>query len=201
MRAPIAAATNRMNVASTTIKRRRVARIRGAGSIPATRSRSDDGASPEILRSSRARPCRRASSWVSAMAPPRSASRRAGATSSGDDMGFHPLFELLQGSRKPHRARGAADSEHARRGDRVQLEHDAQDDDLALPGAQRAQSSLELWRDSLGERLRGLRRFCGRAVFPLPPPCLRAEVVERFRAGELAEPRALGAAARIEALP
>ena len=153
--AKVAAARTSMVTASTATRRRLGRRRRGCADAPilATRSRSDDGAATDSLRSSRARPCRRASSWVSGMAPARSASRRAGATSSGDDMGFHPLFELLQGSREPHRARAAADSEHPRRGDGVELEHDAQDDDLALPGAQRAQSRFELRRDPFGERL------------------------------------------------
>src|SRR5262249_8295711 len=132
----------------------------GCAVIVRTRSRSSGGATGRIARSVRSR--------------------------SGCDMEL--LLELLQRARKARRAVGGRDAEDACGCRRVELEDDAQRDHLALAGGEHAQRGLELRRQSFGERLVVPLRKRGSLLAAQPSP-LRAEVVERDRACELAQPR------------
>src|SRR5581483_5717914 len=125
------------------------------------------------------------------------ASRSARARSRCD---IECLLELLQRARQARRAVRGGDAEHTRGGLRVELEHDAKRDHLALAGGERAERGLELRREAVRQRLLVSLRDGG-ALLPPQPAALGAEVVERDRAGELAEPGAWRAAALVEAVP
>src|SRR5262245_2576035 len=123
-------------------------------------------------------------------------------TSSSGDTGAHLLLQLLQRAAQPRRARRRADPEHSRRGLAVELEHDPQSDDLPLSGGQPRQRRFECRRQPLAEDLlRALGHRNRVAALSPPPPVLRAKVVERRRARQLAEPRPRTAAPRVEAVP
>src|SRR4051812_40619885 len=160
---------------TTTSARRQVRRRRGAGADAArsrTRARSSTGATGRLARSSAIR-------------------------SSCDMDG---LLELLE---RPVEARGAVggrDAEHGCRRAGVEVEHDPERDHFALARAQSAQAGLELGREALGEP--GLERLGhGGELLPAHAALLGAEVVERDRARDLAEPGAGRAALGIEAVP
>ena len=87
-----------------------------------------------------------------------------------------------------------------RRGARVEVEHDAERDHLALAGGQRAQRRLEVGREPLDEPLLDPLGLGGELLAPRAP-ALGAEVVERDRARDLAEPGARRAAVGVEAVP
>src|SRR4051794_10445672 len=130
---------------ATTSARRQVTRRRGGAACAAarrTRSRSSAGAMGRAARSVRAR-------------------------SSCDIEG---LLQLLQRAAELRRAVRRRDTEHVRRGCGVELEHDPQRDHLALTGGERAQRSLELWREAVAERLVVALRQRGELLAPHAPP-------------------------------
>src|SRR5581483_10956805 len=101
--------------------------------------------------------------------------------------------ELPERAVQPRRACGRTDSEQPRRGLAVEAEQDAQGDHLALAGGQRGERALEPRRQAATEDLLALDGLAHRVQpFAPPPPRLGAEVVERARARDLAQPR-LGA--------
>src|SRR5436305_3235733 len=169
--AAIAAATGR----STTAARRQVTR-RGGGAASAasslTRSRSSAGAAGRASRS-----CER---------------------SSGCDI--ERLLQLLQRAVQARRAVRRRDPEHACSRRSVELENDTQRDHLALAGGERAQRGLERGREALGDALLEPLRHRGELLAPGAAP-LAAEVVERDRARDLAEPCARRSARRVVAVP
>src|SRR5437762_1442855 len=164
--------------ASTKIGRGQANRARSRGSPSAlTRSRTSCGACGLESRSLRMR-------------------------SSCEDMWAHLLLELLQGAREAGRARRRADPEHARGGLAVEVEDDAERDHLALGGREAAHGVLEVGRQALDEpRLLDVSFANGVDVFATTAALLCAEVVERSRARDLAQPRLRAAAARVEAPP
>src|SRR6266516_210132 len=89
-------------------RNRRARFVDGCGSAR-TRSRSPSGADGAAARSSRT------TLW-----------------DLDSDIVHHPLLELLERPAQAGRDRGRPDPEHARRGLAVELEHDAQHDDLPL---------------------------------------------------------------------
>src|SRR4051812_43222505 len=109
-------------------------------------------------------------------------------TSSGD-MGVQLLLELREGAGEPRRAGGRADPEDARGGRSVEVEDDAERDQLPLGGGEAAERAVEGRGEALGEaRLVRLRKLARERVLAPDAPPLGAEVVERDRPGELTEP-------------
>ena len=123
---------------------------------------------------------------------------RNSATRSRCDM--ERLLELLERPVQARCAVGGRDAEHARRGARVEIEQDAERDDLALAGRERAQGGLEVGREPFDEALLD-PVVLGGELLAARAPALGAEVVERDRARDLAEPGAGGAAVGVEAVP
>ena len=82
----------------------------------------------------------------------------------------------------------------------VEVEQDAERDHLALAGGERAQGGFEVGREPFDEALLDPVVLGGELLAPRAP-ALGAEVVERDRARDLAEPGAGGAAVRVEAVP
>ena len=82
----------------------------------------------------------------------------------------------------------------------VDVEHDAQRDHLALAGGQRVERRLELGREALGEALVEALGRRGELLAPRAA-AFGAEVVERDRARDLAEPGLRRAALGVEAVP
>src|SRR4051812_1110327 len=122
-------------------------------------------------------------------------------TSSGD-MGVQLLLELREGAGEPRRACGRADAEHARRGRPVEVDDDAERDQLALGRRQPSECAVERGGEALGEaRLLGLRQLARERVLAADASSLGPEMVERDRAGELAEPGPGAAAGLVEAVP
>ena len=70
---------------------------------------------------------------------------------------------------------------------RVDVEHDAQRDHLALAGGERGERRLEVGREAFGEALVDPLGHGGELLAARAPP-LGAEVVERDGARDLAEP-------------
>src|SRR5207253_5156056 len=109
-------------------------------------------------------------------------------------------LELLQRAVETRRAVGGGDAEHARGGPGVEVEDDAERDHLALAGGQAEQRGLELGREPFGNAL--LEDLGHRyELLALHAPPLGAEVVERDRARDLAEPGADRPAPLVEAVP
>src|SRR5262245_31132588 len=96
-------------IAVTSAGRNRKDRRAGAVGSALTRSRRRSGAEGAVARSS--------SRTMSKLA---------------SDIAHHPLLELLERPAESCGNCGRSDPEHARRRLAVELEHDAQDDDLAL---------------------------------------------------------------------
>ena len=110
------------------------------------------------------------------------------------------LLELLERTVETRRAVGFRDAEHARGSPGVEIEHDAERDDLALAGGEPPERRLEIGRETLREAgVEALVR--SRELLAAAAAALGAEVVERDRARDLAEPGASGAALRVEAVP
>src|SRR5919198_704091 len=176
----------------------------GGGSSVRTRSRSAREATGRAARSSRASCSKRSSTSSKAPSGRRRPKRPCGLCPCGrlsGDTGAHLLLQLLQGAAEPGRARARADPEHTGGTLAVQLEHDPQRDHLALGGRQARERPLEAGREPFAEdRLLTLTQL-GHHVSPLAaaPALLRAEVVERRGAGELAQPRTCAAPARVVA--
>src|SRR6266496_4433753 len=125
---------------------------------------------------------------------------RSSVVSSGDSIGAHHPFQLLERAAQAGRARARTDSQDAGRGLTVELEHNPQRDDFAFCPGQLCKRVLELGGETFAEaRRRHLAQLADRVtIFPPQPPRLRPKVVERGRACELAEPRAGPASPRIE---
>src|SRR3982751_4832984 len=88
------------------------------------------------------------------------------------------LLELLECAVEPRGAVRGGDAEHARRRARVDLEHDAKCDHLALACRQRLDGGFELGREPFGEML--LEALVRRGqLLAFRPAALGAEVVER----------------------
>src|SRR5581483_6403905 len=98
------------------------------------------------------------------------------------------------------RARGLADAEYARGARAVELEQDAQGDDLALGRRELAQRCLELGRQPVAELL-GQALVARIRLLAAAAARLGAEPVDGDAARDPAQPRARGTAARIEAPP
>ena len=191
-------------------RRRRRGRRRAAGATAAgvadserTRSRSSAGGaiSPSVSSSSSA-PMRR--SRPSAPASPRSsASSRSGAIGSDVLMGFHLCCQARECAGESRRARRGRDLEQARGLAGVELEQDAQGDDLAVGGAQAPQAGLERRGVAVAQACRVFRRAqrLAQRGEPLarPAPPLGAQVVERAGAGDRQQPAARAGAPRVEA--
>ena len=123
--------------------------------------------------------------------PRRAGSRSMIASWSGCDICAHPLFELLQRPAQPGRAGGRRDAEDAGGGLDVEVEQHAQRDHLALAGGQRRERALELRREPAEEPVLGVVGLVGRVgTLATAAALLRAEMVERGRARELAQPGA-----------
>src|SRR5205823_2500772 len=98
-------------------------------------------------------------------------------------------LELLQRAREPRRAGGRADPEQPCRRLAIQLQDDAQRDHLALACRETGERGLERRREPVAEHLLpGISLTRGVGLFSSATPLLRAKVVERGRAGELAQP-------------
>src|SRR3954454_3247250 len=149
-----------------------------------------------VRRDSSAAATRRTRSRTSIGAAVRAA--RSSATRSRCDI--ESLLEFLERAVQARCAIGGGDPEDARGGRRVQVEHDAQCDDLALAGGEHAERGLEVGCEALGEALLEALRDGGQLLAP-GAAALAAEVVERHRARDLAEPRAGRPAPRVEAVP
>src|SRR5581483_11028234 len=153
-------------------KRRRGTGSAAAAAIARTRSRTSAGAATRAVRSS--------------------------ATRSRCDI--ECLLELLE---RPAQARGAVrlgDAEHAGRRSGVEVEQDPERDDLALARAERRECGLEVGREPLGETLLDAL-LARRELLASCAPAFGAEVVERHRPRDLAEPGAGGAAGGVEPMP
>src|SRR5581483_12261277 len=107
----------------------------------------------------------------------------------------HPFFESPQRTAEPGRARGLADAEYARGARAVELEQDAQGDDLALGRRELAQRCLELGRQPVAELL-GQALVARIRLLAAAAARLGAEPVDGDAAREPAQPRARGTAAR-----
>ena len=155
------------------------------GASACTRSRSSGDATGRAARSSRASSPKRSS------------------TSSSGDIGAHLLLQLLQRAAQPRRARRRADPEHAAaRSRRPARARSA----ARRPRARlRTAATAPARAPARGPRRRRPRRprATSRRPATLAPAAalLGAEVVERGRARELAEPGARAPAARVEAAP
>src|SRR5919199_1002109 len=113
----------------------------------------------------------------------------------------HLLLEFLERPAQARRARGRADSEHARRRPPVELEEDAQRDDLSLAGGELGERRLERRRQVAELPLLALRSLRGVGRLAAAAPILGAEVVEGGVARDVAEPGPRRGAARVEAAP
>src|SRR4029077_21212312 len=82
----------------------------------------------------------------------------------------------------------------------VEVEHDAERDDLAFAGRQDAQRRLEVGREAFREELVDALGHGGELLAP-DAALLGAEVVEGHGACDLAEPRTSRAAPWVEAVP
>src|SRR3954452_11932927 len=157
---------------------------RDAGARSSTRCRRRSGATGGFARSSETR-----ASYPSISLP------------SNADIG-HLLFQSLQSPAEPGRTSRCADSKNARRARAVELEQHAQRHHLALRRGQAPESSVELGRQALGEHgLLEQRLVAAVALLAPLPPSLGPEPVDRGGVSDAAEPRAGGAAARVEAAP
>src|SRR6266576_2326542 len=109
---------------------------------------------------------------------------RSSVASSGDSIGAHHPFQLLQRAAQPCRARAWTDPEHTRRGLPVELEHDSQRDDFAFCPGQLCERVLELGGKTFAEaRPRHLAQLPhGVALLAAQPTGLRAKVIQRRRA-------------------
>ena len=193
-------------------RRRRPGRRRGAGAASAgavvserTRSRSSAGGeiSPTVSSSSSA-PMRR--SRPSAPASPRSsASSRSGAIGSDVLMGLHLRGQPRERARESRRARGRRDSEQSRGLAGIELEQDAQGDDLAVGGAQPGEARLERGRVAVAQAGGVFRVAPGLARSPRAARALRggarhagdrAHTSGRSRAASCAGPRGAGRSGR-----
>src|SRR5260221_12278014 len=190
--AGIATSTSRRDGRGTKLRR-------GAGAAAITRARSASGARSVAPRSSFSSAARRVSPAVRGAAPPSSASSRSGPIASVADI-LDPLLQVFQRTAQPCRARGLADSEHARGARAVELEQDAERDDLALSGRQLAHRLLQRPGQAV-HQLRRLREVAGVRLLTAAAPRLGAEPVDGDRARNTTEPRAGRAAPRIEASP
>src|SRR5689334_15126365 len=171
----IDAATAAATGSATTSARRHVKRRGGGESATAmrrTRSRTSSGAVMRDARSSAAR----------------------------SRCDIECLLELLERAVEARRDVGGGDAEHARRGRRVEVEHDAQRDDLALARGEDSQRCLQVCGEPFGEALLVALGHGGELLSPCAAT-LGAKVVERRRARDLEEPRARRAALRVEAVP
>src|SRR4029079_15326589 len=92
-----------------------------------------------------------------------------------------------------------ADPEHACGGRAVELQEDAQRDNLPLGRREPGQRLAELAGD--GRRLLRLGCPAREPLLAPEPPLLRTQMVERGAARDLAEPRAGAAPSRVEAPP
>src|SRR5262249_7710172 len=147
-----------------------------------TRSRSPGGASLGIARSSRTS----------------SANSRSKSTVS--DAGIvHHLLESLQCAAEPRRARRLADPEQARRRRAVELEQHTQRNHLTVGRRKRVERRRE--RAFPVHSLLGFGQLARVSRLAPAPSLLGAEVVERNTARDLAQPRARGAATRVEPSP
>src|SRR4051795_4428484 len=175
-RSPPRVATTAATIASaapraTTSPRRHESRRGGCGArsaITRTRSRTSRGAVGRASRSSVMR--------------------------SGCDMDC--LLELLERAVEARRAVGGGDAEHIRGGPGVEVEDDAQRDHLALAGREPEHPALELRREAFGDALVDPLRHGGE-LLAARAASLRAKVVERDRARDLAEPGPLRPALRV----
>src|SRR2546429_2529747 len=113
----------------------------------------------------------------------------------------HLLLEFLERPAQARRARRRADSEHTRRRPAVQLQQDAQREDLPLAGGQLGERDLERSREPFERLLLALLSLGGIRRLPAAAPLLGAKVVERRVARDVAEPRARSRPARVEAPP
>ena len=112
----------------------------------------------------------------------------------------HLLFEFLERPAEPGRHGRRADAEHAGGLVAVELDHDAEDEHLALAGAEGCERQLELGREPFDE-LGLLRLGLGGGLLAPVAPGLGPEPVERGRAGDPEQPRAGAAAAWVEPRP
>jgi hypothetical protein len=115
---------------------------------------------------------------------------RSSVASSGDSIGAHHPFQLLERAAQAGRARARTDSQDAGGGLAVELEHDPQRDDFAFCPGQLCKRVLELGRETFAEaRRRHLAQLAhGVAIFSPQTSPLRPKVVQRGRACELAQP-------------
>src|SRR5688572_13164956 len=114
----------------------------------------------------------------------------------------HPLFELRKRATEPGRDGGRGNPEQACGLLRVEVEYDAERDDLALARGQRLQAFLQLGGEALSERVRvatTLRRLG--TLLALPAPRIGAKPVERSRARDSEKPSARRTSAGIEPPP
>src|SRR6476469_7639111 len=110
---------------------------------------------------------------------------RNSATRSRCDM--ECLLELLERPVEARCAVGGGDPQDARRGGRVEIEHDAQGDDFTLARGENPERGLEVGGKALGELLVDpLGR--GGELLAAYPALLGAEVVECDSPRNLAEP-------------
>src|SRR5262245_61304482 len=123
------------------------------------------------------------------------------ASCSGCDICTHPLFELLQGSAQARVAVRGRDPEDARGRLAVEVEQDAERDHLSLARRELGERALERRRQTAEDALLGRLPFECVRVLAAATPFLGAEVVERGRPGELAEPGACACAPRVETPP
>ena len=141
-------------------------------SARAARSSAGGAISPTVSSSSSA-PMRR--SRPSAPASPRSsASRRSGAIGSDVLMGFHLCCQARERAGEPRRAGRRRDLEQPRGLAGVELEQDAQRDDLAVGGAQPAEARLERCRVAVAQAGRVLGRRARARAAPRAARALRA---------------------------
>src|SRR5579862_367666 len=146
------------------------------------------GGAAAAIRRTRSRSSNGTSGWAA----------RISATTSRCDM--ECLLELLESAVQASGAIGGGDPEHPRRGRGVEIEHDAEGDNLALAGGQSEQCRFEVGREAFDEAL--VDPLGGRGeLLPAGAPPLGEEVVERRGAGDLAEPGAGRSALRIEPRP
>src|SRR6266849_3736476 len=172
---------------------------RGAGAAAITRARSASGARSVAPRSSPSNAARRVSSSVRGAAPPSSASSRSSPIASVADI-LNPLLQVFQRTAQACRARGLADSKHACGARAVELEEDAERDDLALGRRQLTHRLLQRPGQSV-HQLGRLREVARVRLLAAAPARLRAEPVDGDRPRDATEPGAGRAAPRIKAPP
>ena len=104
------------------------------------------------------------------------------------------MKSLLERPVEARRAVGGRDAQDIGGGDRIELQHDPERDDLAFPGGEDCERGLEVVRQAFGELL--LEALRPRSeLLAARAPALGAEVVESDGARNLAEPGSRGAAA------